>query len=226
MNSSVLPKSTAYKPDVEVIYRWSSTLEETFASVMQSEIHIVSIPPQEIELALNLLPIQGAEIQFLLEYIDQLEQDHTNNNPTNSTVALSAPGPSPSSQVPSSAAPSTHSLTVPTIRPEHQSYVCSWHQHGSDALCSHVAPDRSAFLRHLGELHQVSGASDGTIICQLLDSKMGSTCKTPIMRGNFPRHVDTHYRIRYQCQYCPAGKSFSRQDSWKKHIRTKHAQTP
>lgn len=161
-----------------------------------------------------------------MEYIDQLERDHTNNNQTNATVGFSAPGPSPSPQLPSSEAPLAHSPMVPTIRPEHQSYACSCRQHGSDAQCNHVAPNRSAFLRHLGEMHQVSGASGETIICQLLDPETGSACKTLIKRGNFPRHVDTHYHIRYQCQYCPAGKSFSRQDSWKKHISTMHAQTP
>ncbi|KAF8420748.1 hypothetical protein L210DRAFT_813217, partial [Boletus edulis BED1] len=134
----------------------------------------------------------------------------------------SVPGTSASSQPSSPHGPSLNSQTDPIISSEHQSYQCSWHSHDSGAQCNHVAPDRKAFLRHLSEMHQVSGKSDGTIICRLLDSKTGSACTTSPKRGNVPRHVDTHYPLRYHCQDCPPGTSFSRQDSWKKHMKNKH----
>ncbi|KAG8220495.1 hypothetical protein J3R82DRAFT_3192 [Butyriboletus roseoflavus] len=209
------------KHDVELIYRWPSILEEAIANAIQSEINTVSIPTQEIDLAFNLLPTQDAGIQNLVEDTDQLER-RTNNNLTDPTL----PGASTTSHFPPSGAPPTHSNNLPTIRPEHQPYVCSWHHPGSDTQCNHVAPNRSTLLRHLGEKHQVSGAPDVSIVCQLLDSKTHSACNTPIQRRNFPRHADIHYSVRYLCQHCPANKSFSRQDSWWKHIRTMHAQVP
>ena len=183
---------------------------------MQSENSIVSVLTHASELALNLLLDQDAELQVLLEYIDQPEEYHANNNPTNP-----APGASPSPHLPSPEVPSINSHLVPMIHSEHESYQCSWHLY-SGVQCDHISPDRPRFLRHLAEKHQVSGSSGATIICRLLDSKMGSACNTPRKRGSFPRHVDTHYRLRFHCQYCP-DKSFSRQDSWMKHIRSMHA---
>lgn len=197
-------------------------MEESFVNMMQAESTTVSALTHASEFPLNPLLDQGAEIQDLLEYIDQLEEYHTNKNPTNPMPAFSAPGAGLSSQLPSPEVPSIGSHTIPTISSEHESYLCSWDLH-SGAQCGHVASDRPAFLRHLAETHQVSGNPDTTIICRLLDSKTGSACRTPIKRGNFARHVDTHYPLRYHCQYCPAGKSFSRRDSWSKHIRSKHA---
>ncbi|KAF8557837.1 hypothetical protein OG21DRAFT_131256 [Imleria badia] len=151
--------------------------------------------------------------------MDQLEEAHTNNNPTNPMLAFFLSGASASSQPPS---PSPNDPSIPTIHSDHQSYPCSWILHNSGVHCDHVATDRAAFLRHLREKHHVSGDPGTTIICQLLNSSLGSACNTPIKRENFPRHVDTHYSVRYYCQYCLDGKSFSRQDSWKKHIRSKH----
>ncbi|KAH0829001.1 hypothetical protein J3R83DRAFT_2450 [Lanmaoa asiatica] len=194
-------------PDVKIIYRWESIVEESFANIMHSE--------SSVDVA----------IQLLMEYVDQPNESGTNHNPTNQTPTTSAPGTSINSQLHSPETPSTRTDTVPTMLPGHQSYSCSWPRQGLETECDHVAPDRSAFLRHLGDAHQVSGASDETITCQLLDFKTGSACRKSIKRGNFPRHTDTHYPLRYQCRYCPAGKSFSREDSWKKHIRTMHAQT-
>lgn len=158
-----------------------------------------------------------------MEWMNQPEAYHTNNNPTNPTFTCTAPGTTPSVQPPSSEVPSTDSQTAPIIRSEHQSYQCSWHPHDSGAWCHRAVPDRPAFLRHLGRSHQVSGDPDAKIICRLLDPKTGSVCNMPVKRGNFPRHVDIHYPLRYHCAYCPTGKSFSRQDSWKKHMRNKHA---
>jgi len=163
------------------------------------------------------------ELQELIEYTDQLEEYHTNDNPTNPTPVFSPPGASPSSQLLPPEAPPPNPHIAPLIRSEHQSYLCSWHLQDSGAPCHYVAPDKPAFLRHLGEIHQVSGGANAMIICQLLDSKTGLACNMPIKRGSFPRHADTHYPLRYHCQYCPPGKSFSRQDSWGKHVRDKHA---
>ncbi|KAI9573220.1 hypothetical protein HD554DRAFT_2059872 [Boletus coccyginus] len=126
------------------------------------------------------------------------------------TLVSSPPGASPSSQLPPPGAPPPNPHMDPLICSEHQSYPCSWHLQDSGAQCRHVAHDRLAFLRHLGATHQVSGDSDVTIICRLLDPKTGSACNTPIKRGNYARHVDTHYPLRYHCQDCPPGKSFSR----------------
>lgn len=158
-----------------------------------------------------------------MEHMNQLEEDHANSSPTNPALIVPAPGASASSQPPLPAASSVNSHTTPTILSEHQSYLCSWYNHDSGTECDHVAPDRRAFLRHVGAVHHVSGDPHTTIICGLLDSKMGLTCKATIKRANFPRHLDTHYPLRYQCNICPVGTSFSRQDTWKKHVRIKHA---
>ncbi|KAF8557854.1 hypothetical protein OG21DRAFT_1504833 [Imleria badia] len=57
-----------------------------------------------------------------------------------------------------------------------------------------------------------------------MDPTVGSICEAPMKRGNFPRHIDTHYPTRYHCHYCPiaSGTSFSRKDSWRKHVMDKH----
>ena len=171
----------------------------------------------------DFLPVRCSE---LLDFISFDMNSSVFFETPDPTFAFSQNGASAGSQLPSSEAPSSHPDTAPTIHPAHQSYVCSWKHQGSDTQCNHVAPNRSAFLRHLGEIHQVSGAPDVSIVCHLLDSKIASACNTLIQRGSFPRHVDTHYPVRYQCQHCTAGKSFSRQDSWRKHIRTVHPQAP
>ena len=195
---------------------------ESFANTMQSESSIVSVLTHASELALNLLLDQDPDFQTLLQHSHQLEEHHTNNSPTNPMLTSSVPGASPSSQLPSPEVSSIDSHTDPMVHSEHELYQCSWHLHSS-VQCDHIAPDRPAFLRHLAEKHQVSGDSGAMIICRLLDSKMGSACNMPRKRGSFPRHVDIHYPLRYHCQYCPAGKSFSRRDTWRKHIRRMHA---
>ena len=148
-----------------------------------------------------------------------IDPQEYNNNPTNPTLTHVAPGTMPSFQLPSL---SSDSHTIPIINSEDRSFRCSWYSHGSVAQCYHALPDRLAFLRHLSVEHQVSGSQDGKIVCRLFDSKTGSVCNTPIKRGNFPRHADRHYHVRLHCQHCPSGKSFSRQDSWKRHMESKH----
>ena len=170
---------------------------------------------------MNIL-IQDAELEaFLIELISQSTGYHIYSNPTNPTSIPSATHAS--SQFPSSKSLSTGSRAAPIMEPENLSYLCSWNPQGSNAECDYVAPDRSALLRHLGTTHQVSGAADTPVICRLIDSTKGSACEASIKRGNFPRHVDTHYPVRHHCHYCPAGTSFSRKDSLKKHVKNKHA---
>ncbi|KAI9573226.1 hypothetical protein HD554DRAFT_2059935 [Boletus coccyginus] len=146
------------------------------------------------------------ELQELIGHTDQLEEYHTNDNPTNPTLVFSPPGASPSSKLPPPEAPLPNPHMDPLVRSEHQSYLCSWHPQDSGTPCHHVADDRPAFLRHLGATHQVSGDPDATIVCWLFDPKTGSACNMPIKRGNYARHADTHYPLRYHCPYCPPGK--------------------
>jgi hypothetical protein len=167
---------------------------------------------------------QDADIQRLTGSIDQLaEESCANHGPTNPALGFSAP-PS-SSQLPSFEVESTPQA-IPTISSARQSYLCSWCHQGSDVQCDHSSPTRLALLRHLSVKHQVSGGPKVKITCRLLDPMTGSVCNKPVKRRNIARHVDTHYPVRYPCQYCPAGTSFSRQDSLNKHIRDKHTMPP
>lgn len=192
-------------------------MDESFANTTESETIIISDLAPASELASNPLINQETELEVLMEITHQLEEYPTNDNQTNPIPTFPIPGTSANSQPPSPNDP-----WIPMICSGQQSYQCSWHLHDSGVRCEHVAPDRPAFLHHLGEKHQVSGDPGTRITCQLLDPKTGSACQKPRKRGNFPRHVDTHYPVRYYCQHCPTGKSFSRKDSWKKHIRNKH----
>lgn len=145
-----------------------------------------------------------------MKWTNQPEEYRTNNNPTDPTFT-GAPGTTPIFQPPSSGVVSTESHPAPIIRSENQSYQRSWHAHNSGARCHHATPDKPGLLRHLAALHQVFGGRDAEIIFRLSDSRTHSACNMSIKRGNYPRHVDTHYPVRYRCQYCDG--SFSRQDS-------------
>ena len=211
------------KQCVEVICRHSSAIEQHFSNMIQLHGSLVSVLTHASKLVLNLLLNQDAELQTLGEATDQLEEHHANNEAIDTTPTLSAQSASASFQPLSSETSSIDSHPVPIISSKHHSYPCSWRLHDSGAQCDHVAPDRPAFLHHLAEIHQVSGNANATMPCLLLNPKIGSACTTSIKRGNFPRHVDTHYPFRYHCEQCPTATSFSRQDSWKKHMRSKHA---
>ena len=88
--------------------------------MMQAESTTVSVLTHASELPLSLLLDQDAEIQDPLEYVDQLEEYHTNKNLTNPMPAFSAPGASLSSQLLSPEVPSIGSHTVLMIRSEHE----------------------------------------------------------------------------------------------------------
>ena len=120
--------------------------------------------------------------------------------------------------------PLSESLQAQTtmIQPGNQFYRCSWHLPDSNNRCDHVAPNRVSLLRHCSKKHQVAGGAGAPVICHLADSTMGSVCGAPVKRGNFPRHLDIHYPVRFLCPHCPAGTSFSRKDTCSKHIRDKH----
>ncbi|KAG9312296.1 hypothetical protein JVU11DRAFT_7606 [Chiua virens] len=192
---------------------WSSRVDEPLAAMMQSEIITVRPSLQGVELIFNLSLTQDAELQDLMRYIDQFEE-HGNKGSTSTDSPHFMVNENP--KLPSE---------IPSIDSEHRSYLCSWQPPDSTIQCHQIAHGRLAFLHHLGTLHQASGSEDATIICRLLDSKTGSTCDKAVKRGNLPRHVDTLYPLRYHCHYCLAEKSFSRQDSWRKHIRNKHPQS-
>ena len=94
-------------------------VEESFSNMMQAKSTTVSALTHASELPLSLLLDQDAEIQGLLEYVDQLEEYHTNKNLTNPMPAFSTPGASLSS-LPSPEVPSIGSHTVLMIRSEHE----------------------------------------------------------------------------------------------------------
>ena len=142
-----------------------------------------------------------------------------NSDPTSLTFT----GAAPTFQTPSPKVAPSNSHGVPPII-HSEPFRCTWRLHDSGAICHHVAPNRAAFLHHLRTKHKVSGRQDAIITCRLYDHDTTSVCDTPIKRGNFPRHADTHYHVRYDCQHCPAGTSFARQDIWKKHMKNKHGQ--
>ena len=206
----------------EIIYRRPSAIELPFSNMIQLHGSLVSVPTHTSEFVFNLLLNQDAGLQALVETTHQPEGHDTNDDATNTSLTHSAQGAGASFQPPSSESSSTNSHPVPIISSKPHSYPCSWRLHDSGAQCDHVALDRSAFLRHLAEIHQVSGGASVMIPCRLLDPKTGSACTASIKRGNFPRHADTHYPFRYHCEQCPIATSFSRQDSWKKHMKSKH----
>ena len=191
------------------------------AKTVELRTTVVSISPLTISESTNNVLIQDPEfLALLIEVVSQLTDGHVGNRPTHPTPASSANNAS--FQLPLLPSPHTHTPTTTAIQSGSQFCRCYWDLPGSNTQCDHVAPNRLALLRHLGKKHQVAGGAGAPIICRLIDSTMGSVCGAQVKRGNFPRHFDTHYPIRFHCLHCPASTSFSRKDTLSKHVRDKH----
>ena len=176
--------------------------------------------PSTLSESTNNFLIEDPEFQALLiKAFSLLVDGQVGNNPTH-TSASSANATS--FHLPSPEGPHVHTPTTTTIQSGSQFYQCSCGLPGSNTQCGHIAPNRLALLRHLGKEHQVAGGAGAPIICRLIDYTTGSVCGAPVKRGNFPRHFDIHYPVRFPCLHCPAGTSFSRKDTLSKHVRDNH----
>ena len=193
----------------------------TTANTIEPGTTVVSISLLSLNESTDNLLIQHNEFQASwIEAISQWAGGHVGNGPTYSTPASSVN--SASFHLPLSQSLHAHTPTTGAIRSGNLFYQCSWELPGSNTQCGHVAPNRLALLRHLGKKHQVAGGAGASIICRLVDSTTSSVCGAPVKRGNFPRHLDTHYLVRFHCPHCPTGTSFSRQDTLNKHVEDKH----
>ena len=82
--------------------------------------------------------------------------------------------------------------------------------------CGKWVPDsKDSLERHLAENHGIVLRGDQTSIIRC----GWSGCRSPIKRGNFPRHLRKHLEDKWGCSLC--GQSFSRSDSIPNHSRTK-----
>ena len=195
----------------------------TTANIVESGTTVVSISSLTLTESINNVLIEDPEFQALLiKAFSLLADGQVGNSPTH-TSASSAN--TTSFHLPSPEGLHAHTSTTTTIQSGNQIYRCPWYLPGSDTQCDHVAPNKSALLRHLGKKHQVTGGAGAPIICHLVDSTTDSVCGASVKRGSFSRHLDTHYLVRFHCFHCPTGTSFSRQDTLNKHVKDKHTRS-
>ncbi|KAG9312295.1 hypothetical protein JVU11DRAFT_7605 [Chiua virens] len=95
-------------------------------------------------------------------------------------------------------------------------YQCLWGTNG--IICSHVAIDFDELMLHLGRVHDVQGTAARKIDCQWLTER--GICGMQYRRDGFRRHIGTHLGLSVPCIHC--GKSFSREDSLRAHIKKCH----
>lgn len=98
-----------------------------------------------------------------------------------------------------------------------RSYQCDWLVGG--APCARGFDTLNGLTTHLGDDHGARGHSDRELVCRW-STRMGP-CNKVCRRRGFRRHISTHLKLSVNCDYCD--KSFSRVDTLRAHIKTKHA---
>ena len=99
-------------------------------------------------------------------------------------------------------------------------FECRWLQQNGRNPCGERFSDKRELVRHLNCVHGVNGSATRVITCRWLPHHASSVCGRPLKRCNFPRHVDVHFGCTIACPYLGCGKTYSRQDSLKIHMKT------
>ncbi|KIK84610.1 hypothetical protein PAXRUDRAFT_831998 [Paxillus rubicundulus Ve08.2h10] len=95
-------------------------------------------------------------------------------------------------------------------------YECAWLVR--NLRCGGQFATFAELVVHLGQAHEARGTAQKLLICQWDDG--GGPCLSTFRRDNVQRHIRSHFRIRKFCEAC--GKSYSRADSLKKHVKNYH----
>ncbi|KIM60864.1 hypothetical protein SCLCIDRAFT_1216379 [Scleroderma citrinum Foug A] len=103
--------------------------------------------------------------------------------------------------------------------PEEDNLECCWLGQDGKSPCGQKFSDRMKVLKHLNHVHGVNGSARRDITCRWLPRSASSVCGRHLKRSNVSRHVDVHLGQTILCPYLGCGKSYSRGDSLRKHMK-------
>ena len=104
--------------------------------------------------------------------------------------------------------------------PGENDFECRWLQQYGGNPCGQRFSDKRELVMHLNRVHGVNGSATRVITCRWLPHPTLTVCNRLLKRCSFSRHVDVHFRHSIACPYQGCGKTYSRRDSLKIHMKT------